>query len=155
MLSRYEAPDSDETSDSCGSDENGDESGESDDSSSSSCSSASTLRVANKMRNLNLNQVLSMDTGNDADESQSALNGKSHERIKQALKKPCCKQRCKRHLNFKMVLSFCVAFWSLSKSGQDCLLLGFKREKHHSKDVLSEENLYPKTKVPNSKTQDH
>jgi hypothetical protein len=78
------------------------------------------------MRSLNLNQVLCMDTAEDGDMSQAAANGKNKDRILLAMKKPCCRRRCKRHLSFKLILTFCVAFWSLSKAGQDNLLLGVK-----------------------------
>ena len=126
MFPRYNAPDSDES---------GSESGYSESSSSSGSSSTSvgsTSKVINKMRNLSLNQVLCMDTAEEAgDQSQAAANGKSVDRIKQSMKKPCCNKRCKRNLMFKTVFAFCVAFWSLSKSGQDCLLLGFCG-KHHT-----------------------
>ena len=126
MFPRYNAPDSDES---------GSESDYSENSSPSSSSSASvgsTSNVINKMRNLSLNQVLCMDTAEEAgDQSQGAANGKSIDRIKQSTKKPCCNKRCKRNLMFKTVFAFCVAFWSLSKSGQDCLLLGFCG-KHHT-----------------------
>ena len=118
MLARYDAPDSDSggsedatDSSSCGSQ-------------SSSPSIKSTSKVISRMRSLDLNHVLCMDTAEDGDLSQAAANGKSRDRILLAMKKPCCRRRCKRHLNFKLVLTFCVAFWSLSKAGQDNLLLG-------------------------------
>ena len=75
------------------------------------------------MRCLTLNNLLCMDTAADEDQSQAAANGKSKDRIMLAFKKPCCKQRCKRHLTFKMIYTCCITFWSLSKSGQDALLL--------------------------------
>ena len=46
-----------------------------------------------------------------------------HWGIADALQRPCCKTRCKRKLSVKLVLACCIAFWSLTKSGQDCLLL--------------------------------
>ena len=119
MFPRYNAPDSDESG--CESDY-AESSGSS---SSSSASIGSTSKVINRMRNLSLNQVLCMDVAEEAgDQSQAAANGKSIDRIKQSMKKPCCNKRCKRNLMFKTVFAFCIAFWSLSKSGQDCLLLG-------------------------------
>lgn len=51
-------------------------------------------------------------------------HGKCVERIKKAMKKRCCKGQCKKNLSFKNVLAMCVAFWSISKSAQDSLLLG-------------------------------
>lgn len=51
--------------------------------------------------------------------------GKDPERISMALKKPCCKGRCKRNLTMKMVSAVCIAFWSLSKGAQDGMLPGF------------------------------
>lgn len=120
MFARYDAPDSDGSEDSngCGSGEpcSGSE--------SSSSSVRSTSGLINNMRNLTLNQVLCMETTGDGDPSQAAANGKSRERILQAMKKPCCRKRCKRLLSFKVIFTFCVGFWSLSKAGQDCLLLG-------------------------------
>ena len=96
MFPRYNAPDSDES---------GSESDYSENSSPSSSSSASvgsTSNVINKMRNLSLNQVLCMDTAEEAgDQSQGAANGKSIDRIKQSTKKPCCNKRCKRNPMFK------------------------------------------------------
>ena len=50
-------------------------------------------------------------------------NGKSLARVEQALKKPCCKGNCKRHLVLKAVMTLVVAFWSLSKTSQDSLSL--------------------------------
>ena len=119
MLGRYDAPDSDSSS--SGPTEDGEESSSS---GSSSGSVQSTSKVANKMRNLTLNQVKCMEIGHDEDPSQAAANGKSRDRIAQALKKPCCKNRCKKNLGFKLVFAFAVSFWSLSKGGQGSLLLG-------------------------------
>ena len=120
MFARYVAPDSDEAEDSSDSGSGGPRSV----SGSSSSSVRSTSGLIINMRNLTLNQVMCMETAGEGDSSQAAANGKSRERILQAMKKPCCRKRCKRLLNFKIILTFCVGFWSLSKSGQDCLLLG-------------------------------
>ena len=120
MFGRYDAPDSDGSEDSTGSGNGEEQSG----SESSSSSIRSTSGLISNMRNLTLNQVLCMESMGDADPSQAAANGKSKERILQAMKKPCCRKRCKRLLSFKVILTFCVGFWSLSKPGQDCLLLG-------------------------------
>ena len=40
-----------------------------------------------------------------------------------ALKRPCCKSRCKRNLTLKTVMTLVVTFWSLSKNSQDSLSL--------------------------------
>lgn len=58
--------------------------------------------------------------------TQYQQHGKSHERIKMAMKKKCCQHGCKRNLTWKMVTSLCLAFWSLAKSGQDGLFLVLK-----------------------------
>ena len=50
-------------------------------------------------------------------------HGKNIERIETAMKKGCCKGQCKKNLSLKNVLAMCVAFWSISKSAQDSLLL--------------------------------
>ena len=122
-MKRYVAPDSDDSS---GSDESSNPArSESDESSSSS--RKSDIGVVKKMRSLTLNQVLCMDTGEEGDHSKASENGKDRDRIAQALKRPCCKSRCKKNLTFKMVFTFCLAFWSLSKTGQDSLLLVFVR----------------------------
>lgn len=49
--------------------------------------------------------------------------GKSADRVKMALKKPCCKAKCKRRVTFQMVMSVCITFWSLTKTAQDSLTL--------------------------------
>ena len=74
-----------------------------------------------KMRNLSLNHLLCMEVGEPGDATEAASNGKSKTRIKEAFQKPCCKKNCKRRLTFKLVFSFCTAFWSLSEAGQDSL----------------------------------
>lgn len=51
-------------------------------------------------------------------------NGKSAERVALALKRPCCKKKCKAGLSFKTVLGLVLAFWSLTKTAQDSLPLG-------------------------------
>jgi hypothetical protein len=122
-MMRYDAPESD-SDDSNGSDESSSSSrSESDESSSSN--RQSDVAVVNNMRSLTLNQVLCMDTGEEGDHSKASENGKNPDRIAHALKGPCCKSRCKKNLTFKMVFTFCLAFWSLSKAGQDSLLLVF------------------------------
>ena len=80
MLARYDAPDSDSggsedatDSSSCGSQ-------------SSSPSIKSTSKVISRMRSLDLNHVLCMDTAEDGDLSQAAANGKSRDRILLAMK---------------------------------------------------------------------
>ena len=71
------------------------------------------------------NQLQSLEVDTDEkDESQYAKNGKSKERVQKALKQSCCNRQCKRGLSFKMVFAVCMAFWSLTKSGQDSMLLG-------------------------------
>lgn len=52
-------------------------------------------------------------------------HGKSAPRIHMALKRPCCKQKCKRYLTVKVVMALCVAFWSLTKGAQDALPLAY------------------------------
>ena len=117
MFQRYEAPDSDES----GSDGTS-SSGESSPSSSPALKTKGSDMVS-KM-NLSLNQLLCMEVGDAVDETQAAVNGKCKSRIAEAFKRPCCKNRCKKHLCQKLVFAFCLAFWSLSKNGQDCLLPG-------------------------------
>ena len=118
MFGRYEAPESDCSDES----ENNSGSGESSSSSEPVINKKNATPLENKMRNLSLNHLLSMEVG-DGDGTEAASNGKSQTRIQQAFKKPCCRSRCKRNLNIKVVITFCVAFWSLSKAGQDSLSL--------------------------------
>ena len=122
-MMRYDAPESD-SDDSNGSDESS-SSARSESDESSSSNRQSDVAVVNNMRSLTLNQVLCMDTGEEGDHSKASENGKNPDRIAHALKRPCCKSRCKKNLTFKMVFTFCLAFWSLSKAGQDSLLLVF------------------------------
>jgi len=122
MFQRYEAPDSDESG-SDGTSSSGHSSGESSSSSSPTLDKKGSDMVSN-VKNLSLNQLLCMEVGDDGDESQAAVNGKCKSRITEAFKRPCCKNRCKKNLCYKLVFAFCMGFWSLSKSGQDCLLPG-------------------------------
>ena len=103
MFPRYNAPDSDES---------GSESDYSENSSPSSSSSASvgsTSNVINKMRNLSLNQVLCMDTAEEAgDQSQGAANGKSIDRIKQSTKKPAATKDAREILCSRLCSPFAL-----------------------------------------------
>lgn len=117
MFSRYDAPESD-----CSSDTGSSDAGSSD-TESSTLSSPKKKLVEKTMRSLSLNHLLCMEVGEPGDATEAASNGKSQTRIKEAFKKPCCKRKCKRHLTFQLVFSFCTAFWSLSKAGQDSLSL--------------------------------
>ena len=117
MFQRYEAPADESGSDGTSS------SGESSPSSSPALKTKGSDMVS-KMKNLSLNQLLCMEVGDAGDETQAAVNGKCKSRIAEAFKRPCCKNRCKKHLCQKLVFAFCLAFWSLSKNGQDCLLPG-------------------------------
>lgn len=117
MFSRYEAPESDCSSDTDTSD------ADSTESESSAPSSPKKNLVEEKTRNLSLNHLLCMEVGEPADATEAATNGKSKTRIKEVFQKPCCKKKCKGRLTFKLVFSFCTAFWSLSKAGQDSLSL--------------------------------
>ena len=137
MFKRYEAPESDDNDDESAADSDGSSSSSGSSSGSSSSVSMADNTNAIKMRNLSMNQLLCMDAVNDGDESQAVRNGKDKSRMVDALKKPCCKQRCKRHLCLKLVMAFCISFWSLSKSGQDTLLLAT------SSHFLCPPNQYP------------
>jgi hypothetical protein len=66
-----------------------------------------------------------MALGSEDRRSQTVYqqHGKDLERIKGAMKKPCCKVNCKRHLSVKTVIAMSLAFWSISKAAQDALLL--------------------------------
>lgn len=44
------------------------------------------------------------------------------DRIKEALKEPCCAKQCKRGLHWKLVLKMVMFFWALPKCSQDCFL---------------------------------
>lgn len=142
MLTRYEVSSSDDPSPGESDDESNSEnsSSESDSDDSGSSLSSSAGKVVQRMRNLSLNNVLCMDAGEEGDHSKAAANGKDKTRIQQALKKPCCKQRCKRHLSFKMVLAFCMAFWSLSKGGQDSLLLEAAEHSFYNQQIPLKEH---------------
>lgn len=58
-------------------------------------------------------------------ETSYQAHGKSSDRVRAALKKPCCKQKCKRSISIQLALRICIAFWSLTKSAQDSMSLCF------------------------------
>ena len=60
------------------------------------------------------------------DESTYATHGKSETRIKEALRNPICKCRCK--IPMQLLLKICLAFWMLSKQGQDTVLWTIQHE---------------------------
>ena len=52
-----------------------------------------------------------------------------------ALKRPCCKSRCKRNLTLRTVMTLVVTFWSLSKTAQDSLSLAISWKVEVSKPI--------------------
>ena len=58
--------------------------------------------------------------------SKYAGNGKSKTRIQDCLKHPKCK--CKCSVPFALLLRVCVAFWLLTKRGQDTVLWTIQQE---------------------------
>lgn len=70
------------------------------------------------MQNLSWNQLQSMELDQEP-KTVYQEHGQCKDRIQSALKQPCCKKNCKRGLTMKMVLTICVAFWSLTKTSQD------------------------------------
>ena len=90
-------------------------------SSGSSSSESSREKVEAQPSGLLFTQLSLMD-GGDSDESVYASQGKNPDRVKAALKEPCCKLNCKKRLRFNLVLKMVILFWSLPKASQDCLL---------------------------------
>jgi hypothetical protein len=62
----------------------------------------------------------------DSKMSEYAKNGRSRSRIKDAIGHPGCKCRCV--VPYKLLLSVCVAFWVLTKKGQDTVLWSIQQE---------------------------
>ena len=58
--------------------------------------------------------------------SKFAKNGRSKSRIKEALEKPACKCKCKVAMH--LLLRVCLAFWFLTKEGQDTVLWTIQTE---------------------------
>lgn len=126
---------SDEDSyDSCSSSGDND-SGSSSSRSSSSHSDASSSESAEsesasvdlplaRLANLSFNSIFQAEKDSSSDEDIYQRHGKSKTRISAALKKRCCKGRCKRNLKpiWKSVCYLVACFWALSKQGQDGLL---------------------------------
>lgn len=69
-----------------------------------------------------MSQLVSMNEGQDSDMSTYAQNAKNQDRVKEVLKQPCCKAKCKRKLRFNMVWKVIMFFWALPKGSQDCVL---------------------------------
>lgn len=92
------------------------------DNSSTGSSSSSTQSIACRVSNLSFNQVFHGDQDSDSEEDAYQKNGKSKRRIANAMKKRCCKRKCKKQLVFKAVCFLVTSFWSLTKGGQDALL---------------------------------
>ena len=92
-------------------------------SSSSECLSESDHAGVQETRvtNLSFNQVLAHEYDVDSDDAYQT-NGKSKDRLREALRSKCCSKQCKRGFSMKMVLPLVTAFWSLTKSGQDTVL---------------------------------
>ena len=91
--------------------------------SSDSGSAAVELPVAS-LANLSFNHIFQADEDSSSDEDMYQRHGKSKARLAAALKKRCCKGRCKRNLKpiWKSVCYLVASFWALSKQGQDGLL---------------------------------
>ncbi|OLP75981.1 hypothetical protein AK812_SmicGene44142 [Symbiodinium microadriaticum] len=77
-----------------------------------------------RLANLSFNHVFQADEDSSSDEDMFQRNGKSKARMTAALKRKCCKGRCKRNLKpiWKSVCYLVSCFWALSKQGQDGLL---------------------------------
>ena len=59
----------------------------------------------------------------EPNDSLAAQHGRDKTRIRKALAQPCrCNKQCGRLVKFGHILAAVTLFWSLSKSGQDCLL---------------------------------
>lgn len=93
-------------------------------SSSSGSSSSSSTSAAEEVQTagLLLSQLVSLNEGPDGDASSYALQAKNPERVKTALKEPCCKAGCKKKLQFSFVMKMIMFFWALPKVSQDCVL---------------------------------
>ena len=75
-------------------------------------------------RSLTLNQLTSMEVEQTGKGEATRKNGQDPERIKMVLTQGACQcnRKCHRRVSFKILLSVCIAFWSLTKGAQDCLL---------------------------------
>ena len=97
----------------------------SDASSTSESDESESLEVPSaRLANLSFNHVFQADEDSSSDEDMFQRNGKSKARMTAALKRKCCKGRCKRNLKpiWKSVCYLVSCFWALSKQGQDGLL---------------------------------
>ena len=97
----------------------------SDASSTSDSDESESLEVPSaRLANLSFNHVFQADEDCSSDEDMFQRNGKSKARMTAALKRKCCKGRCKRNLKpiWKSVCYLVSCFWALSKQGQDGLL---------------------------------
>ena len=161
LLQRFEAPSSGDSSSE--SYETGSESG------SGSASSSSVTHHAQKKRKLQprsssvsssgsraqssglvFSQLAAM-TDMELDENQSvyAQKAKDPKRVKRVLQEPCCRAKCKKGLNFKLVLKMITIFWSLPKASQDCILWSIQQNgpSHAAETDDSEEDERWKHKI--------
>ena len=123
-LKRYEAASSSSSSSGSSSghsDRSLDSSGSESESGGASLSQGDCLDFS---RSLTLNQLTSMEVEQTGKGEAARKNGQDPERIKMVLRQGACQcnRECHRRVSFKILLSVCIAFWSLTKGAQDCLL---------------------------------
>lgn len=89
---------------------------------------------------LALAQMTAMCDGNEAgDDSVYARQAQDTERVKRALKAPCCKTNCKKGLPFTLVMKMITLFWALPKVSQDCVLWSMQQAGTYDRNRDSEE----------------
>lgn len=100
---------------------------------------------------------LSMFPGEEScNDSVAAQNGMNKQRIKTLFaKKFCsCSKACHKALSVQLVVDMCKHFWSLPKSGQDCILWGMQNmglaRKRESSDEESSDSGSSDQKAINS-----
>lgn len=127
MLKRFEATSSSSSS----------TSGSSSGSETDDQESAAALRVGKVELVLNQLHAFAEDS-TEQELSKFAENGKSKERIKQAMNNVCkCDAKCGKRISFAHVVAAATLFWSLPKSGQDCVL--WSMQSRHVKGLWEEE----------------
>lgn len=113
----------------------------------------STLASAPEV-NLKLSTLVALHTlGENADQSDYAVNGRDPTRITAALKSPPCECGCRLPKN--ILKQICDSFWTLPKASQDAMLWSLQSEKGPSRRTWSIEGphhqwrlVFPQTVFP-------
>ena len=77
-----------------------------------------------------LQSMHAVASNRDSTMSEYAKNGRSRTRIKDAIGHPACTCRCV--LPYQLLLRVCIAFWALTKKGQDTVLWSIQQEEEES-----------------------